>query len=99
MVLEDTPAIVLTVSVAMIVFGAGVFAFYVTTNELGTYSDSTEYFDVTNPSIDQTCNLQYEPSSTPTVWQYNGFEWLLVNPTYVSYTANVVTVNHSGLQG
>jgi len=99
MVLEDMPPIVLTVTIALIVFGAGVFAFYVTVEELGTYGDLTEFFGVTDPSVDQTCTLEYEPDAKPTVWQYNGFEWLLVNPTYVDYTGNTVTVNHSGLQG
>ena len=99
MSLEDMPPIVLTVTIALIVFGAGVFAFYVTVDELGTYGDLTEYFSVDNPKVDQTCNLEYEPSTKPTVWQYNGFEWVLVNPTYVSYAGSIVTVNHSGLQG
>ena len=99
MVLEDTPTVVMAVVIAMIVFGAGVFAFYVTTEELGTYGDNTEYFNVENPHLDQVCTLEYEPVSKPTVWQYNGFEWLLVNPTYVSYAGNIATISHSGLQG
>ncbi len=97
--LEEMPPIVLTVTIAMIVFGTGIFAFYVTVDELGTYGDLTEHFAVDNPQIDQTCSLEYDASAKPVVWQFNGFEWLLVNPTYVSYSGNDVIVSHNGLQG
>ena len=73
---EGMPYLVLTVTIVLLVLGIGTFAFYVTYDSVGFTEEQTEIFDVTNPSVDQTCSLSYYPEKVQHVYQYNGFDWV-----------------------
>lgn len=96
---EEMPKIILGIVVTMIIFGVGVFAFYITANEIGYQSGQTEEFAVTDPSVAQTCTLEQYPKSVTLIEQYNGITWVTVDPTHYSVDVKVVTVQPGGMQG
>jgi hypothetical protein len=94
------PAIVLGVTVCLIVFAIGTYAYFSVLSPLETEKSITQYFAVTDPSVDQACTLTYSPASgTVVVTQFNGNEWLAVSPSYVSTSGGTVTIAAGGLQG
>jgi len=97
--MEDTPNMVLVIVVSLIIIAVGIFTVAVFVSQVGMESSYKETFDVTDPSTDQIVTLEYKPSETPTVWQYNGIQWLQVDASYVSYLNEELTVQSGGLQG
>jgi len=97
--MQDNTNLVLTIVVSLLILGVGLFVIVVFTTEGGIESSSKEYFSVDDPSVDQHVTLKYIPSTTPTVSQYNGIEWVAVSSTYVSYSGTSLTVAAGGLQG
>ena len=97
--MEGMPAVVLTVTVAMIMLGVGVFAFYITYSEIGYTTDHEQTFNVTNPSVTNTEQLRYHPTSISAVYQYNGIEWLPVDPSFYSFDGKWFSIQPGGMQG
>ena len=98
--MEDMPSKILVILVCLIIMGAGTFIIttFVSTTEMTTVR--TESFVVTDPSVDLTVSLTFIPSEKPTVEQYNGIQWLSVDPTHVEWSSSKqVTVEHEGMQG
>ena len=97
--MEDMPKIILTVSVTMIVLAVGVFAFFVTTSEIGYTKRRQETFSVSDPSVAKTCDLQYYQESIISVEQYNGITWVAVSASDYSVSPEQVIVQPGGMQG
>jgi len=93
------PAIVLTLVLTLIIFGVGVFAFYVTTSQVGYTTRQTETFSVSDPTVAKTCDLSWEPESIVSVEQYNGITWVTVSSSYYSLTNSQLVVQPEGMQG
>ena len=89
----------MTVTIAMIILGVGVFAFYITTSEIGYTKQQVQTWNVTNPSVSNTFTLRYYPEYVETVEQYNGVGWLAVNSAFWELNNDVVTVLPGGMQG
>jgi len=97
--MEEMPTMIISVTVAMIVLAVGVFAFFITTSEIGFTKEQVQSFNVTNPSVANTFTLRYFPESVKTVEQYNGIAWVAVSSTYWELTRNQVVVQPGGMQG
>jgi len=97
--MEDTPNLVLTITVALLIIAVGLFVIVTFVGNVGIPSDSTEEFAVSDPSVDFTCTLKYKPSAEPSVSQYNGIQWVSVSDTFVSYNNRELTVLAGGMQG
>jgi len=99
---EDMPKVILTITLSLLILGIGIFTFFYVTMSTNESIDleRTETFTVSNPSVDQTFTLQQAPdTSTMTVTQYTGFEWISVNPTYVSVDGRDITIESEGMLG
>ena len=96
---SSMPNIVLTVVVSLIILAVGVFAFFVTTGEIGYEKNRVETFTVIDPSVAKTCNTQYYIDSVTTVEQYNGIAWVAVSSTDYTTGPKSVVVDPSGMQG
>jgi len=67
---------------------------------LNVGSTHTQTFTVTNPAIDQECDLSHTPdSSTVSVEQYTGTGWEDIAGTYVTVDGATVTVDDAALYG
>ena len=97
--MEDTPNFVMLITISLILIAVGMFVIIAFVTGVGIESSSSENFNVTDPSVDLTVTLKYEPSQTPVVYQFNSFEWVLVDSTYISYSGNQLTVAAGGMQG
>lgn len=98
--MEDMPKIILTVSVTMIIFAVGFFAFFVVNDEIGYTKENVQDYAVTDPSVAQACETTYFIESVKQVQQFNGIVWVTVDPTEWSQTGTrTVTVQPGGLQG
>jgi uncharacterized membrane protein len=97
--MDDMPKVILGVVVSMIVLGVGTFAFFATVSNIGYQEQQTQTFNVIDPTVDQVLVLSYYPASIDSVYQYNGFSWVIVDPIYYSAHITQVTVDHAGLQG
>jgi len=96
---EGMPGIVLTVVISLIILAVGVFAFFVTTGEIGYEKNRVETFTVDDPSVAKTCTLQYYVDSVTLVEQYNGLTWVTVSSTDYTIGPKQVVVDPSGMQG
>ena len=96
----DMATKVLTVIFCLIIMGVGVFVvtMFVTTTETST--DRMETYEVADPSVDLYVNLTYNPSQKPTAEQYNGIEWVVVDPADIEWSGTKqVIIEHEGMQG
>jgi len=101
---ENMPYVVLTVSLAMIIFAVGTFAFYVTVvqtnNAVDFNTEFTDTFTVTEPSQDQSVTLGHTASSITLVQQYNSIEWVTIpSAGYTFNGENGIVVDSDYLQG
>ena len=96
---EDLPKIVLTVTITLIILGVGAFAFYVTYSEIGYSASQTETFNVTNPTVANSFELNYVPTSITLVQQFNGLQWVTVDAAFYSSSGNWFTILPGGMQG
>ena len=100
---ENMPFLVLTVSLCLIIFSVGVFAFYVTSSQINeAYSIDMEYtqtFTVTNPSVDQTLTTAHQISSIESVREYNMINWVSIPSDGYSFTENSIIVDANYLEG
>ena len=96
---SDTPTTVLLVSISLIIFSVGVFAFYTVYNEVGYTTEQTETFSVTNPAVDQNITLTYHATSITLVEQYNGFEWKTVSASGYTLSGKILSVDNEYLEG
>lgn len=96
---ESLPKVVLTVVISMLVLTVGVFIFYTVYGSIGYSVDQTETFNVTDPSIANTHTLKYYPESISSVYQFNGVEWVLVDPSYYSCNQQLFTIQPGGMDG
>lgn len=99
---EDMPKVILTITLSLLILGIGIFTFFYVTMSTNESIDlhRTETFTVTNPSVDQTFTLQQSPeTSTMTVTQYTGFEWISVDSTYISVVDRDITIDSDGMLG
>ena len=96
---ENLPTIVMSVTIALIMLGVGAFAFYVTYSEIGFSSSQVETFNVTNPSVDNSFQLNYVPTSITLVEQYNGMTWVVVGSAFYSSSGDWFTILAGGMQG
>ena len=97
---KSMPIIILGIVICLIVFAIGTYAYFAVLSPLETEKSITQYFAVTDPSVDQACSLTYAPASgSVVVTQFNGNEWLTVDASYVSTAGGIVTVASGGLQG
>ena len=90
---------ILVLSVSLLIFTIGFFAFYVVYSEIGYSTEQTESFTITTPSVNQNLELTYYPTSITLVEQYNGFEWKTIPSAGYSNDGFQVTVNSSYLEG
>jgi len=98
--LEDNmPFLVLTVTLVLLVLGVGTFAFLVTTSEIGYETSQTEEFAVTDPKVDQNCELSYAVDAITSVQQYNGYAWQDVTSAHYELIGQTLIVRATGLQG
>lgn len=98
--MEDMPKFIITITVVLIVFVAGVAMFLMLLSPLDLERGQNQTYPVSDPTVDQQCILAYEPDDTSLiVTQYNGNEWLSVSSTWVSVNGKAVTVDSNGLQG
>jgi len=95
----NMPTVVLSVTVALIMLGVGVFAFYITYNEIGYTSSQVETFNVTDPSVTNSFELQYMPTSITLVEQYNGITWAAVGAAFYGYSGEWFYILPGGMQG
>jgi len=93
------PAVVLSVVIALIMLGVGVFAFYVTYSEIGYTSSQVETFNVTDPTVTNSFELQYQPTSITLVEQYNGIQWVNVGAAFYSTSGEWFSILPGGMQG
>jgi len=96
---DNMPFVIMTVTLVMIVLAVGTFAFFVTTSEIGYESTQTEEFAVTDPTVAQSCELNYGVDKIDLVEQYNGYVWQTVGSAHYALVGQVVVVQASGLQG
>ena len=101
---ENMPYVVLTVSLAMIIFAVGTFAFYVTVVETNNAVDFdatfTETITVTNPSEDQTITLSHSANSITSVQQFNSIQWVTIpSAGYTFDGENELIVDSDYLEG
>lgn len=67
---------------------------------LNVGSTFTETFTVTNPAVDQECDLAHTPdSSTVSVEQYTGTGWEDISDSDVTVDGATVTVDDTALYG
>lgn len=97
--MEDESTTILVIVVSLLILVVGVFAFYTVYNNIGYETRQTEYFTVSDPSNDVDVELSHFPESIVSVYQYNGFEWLEVDMSYVSVNFKDITIDKNGLQG
>jgi len=98
--MENTPQIIMTVTVAMIVLGVGVFAFFVVNSQIGYTKERVETFSVSDPTVANTFTTSYFIESVKLVEQYNGIQWLTVGAGDWGQTgAKTIVVQASGMQG
>jgi hypothetical protein len=97
--MDDMPKVVLTVTVTLLVFVVGMFAFLVVNEEIGYTKSQTETFSVSDPSVDKTCTTVFYVDSVTSVQQYNGMEWVNVDAAYISFSGKQVVVDSGGMQG
>jgi len=98
--MEDMPKTVLTIVISLLLIAIGTFVVLVIVTNVGLESSITQTFTVDDPSVDKTVTLRAEPASTPTVWQYNGLEWLSVSSSYLNWDGHSsLTISSGGMQG
>ena len=86
--------------ICVLVLIVGVFAFFVTVDEIGYEKEQIETFNVADPSVDQTFTLDHNAESILYVEQFNGYAWIEVDASdYTQTGANKVTVDSDGMQG
>jgi len=93
--MDEMPKIIMTVVIAMLVLVVGTFAFLTVSVNIGYTKEQTETFSVEDPTVDQTLTLQYYVSTISSVYQYNGYEWVLVDPAYYNCVVKTLTVDHA----
>lgn len=96
---EEMPTTVLLVSISLIIFGVGTFAFYIVYNEIGYETTQTDTFTITNPAVDQTLDLSYIATSITLVEHYNGFEWKTIPAVGYDYSSYQLVVDSEYLEG
>lgn len=100
---EDIPNNIVYATVFIILMVIGIFV----VGQISITSESVapvrqiEYFDVANPTVDQTVILQFIPSQEPVVAQFNGIAWVPVGSQFITWSATTpnVIVASGGLQG
>ena len=92
--------VIVSILVACIFLGAAIFAFYTFTDVTDTGTTISDTFTVTNPAVDQNCNMGYEDLTITSVRQHltNG-TWMTISAANYDYVDTVVTVNASVLYG
>lgn len=65
-------------------------------HEVGS-TDKTESFTVSNPSVQKTCTLEYNPMDDPTITYYNGTAWKTLTSSDYTITNNILTVKASAM--
>jgi len=96
---DPMPVAILTIVLCLLMLAVGTFAFYVTNNEVGFTEQQTEYFTVTNPSVNRTCSLEHYPDFIISVHQWNGHGWVEVPSVGYSVNYRVVEVDHNYMEG
>lgn len=99
---EEMPVMLFTIVIALIVMMVGFFAFFYVVNSANESVEisKTETFQVTDPSVDQTFTLSsHAEEETAVITQWTGFEWISVDPSYVSWDGKKVTIQEEGLLG
>ena len=96
---NETPQVVLVVVISLLILVIGIFAFYTVYNNIGYETRQTEYFPVSDPSQDVQIELSHFPESIVSVYQYNGFDWVEVDMSYVTVNFKDITIDKDGLQG
>ena len=96
----NTPESILVVVVCLIILGVGIFVMAVFVTSTSMETDRVETFAIDDPSVDFTTTLQYVPAVKPTVTQFNGIEWLPVDPSDVEWSGlHSITIKSTGMQG
>jgi len=96
---EGLPNIILVLSVSLIIFSVGFFAFYTVSSEISYTTEQTELFTVTNPSVSKTCNVDYPIESIVSVEQFDGNAWYTVSDSDYTVLDQSVVVLPSGMTG
>ena len=92
--------LIIILLVSCILLGAGAFAVYTMTDTLGISDTTTKSFTVTDPTIDQNCNMGADDLTITSVRQHltNG-SWVTIDPGDYTYARSTVTVFASALYG
>jgi len=88
-------------SIVVILMMIAVALFIIATLELnyeplGVSTGFDGIFDVSNNSRSQNLTTDFGLDD-PRVYKFNGYEWSIVESTYVSYAGDIVRVQHGGL--
>lgn len=88
-------------SIVVILMMVAVALFVISTLEinyepLGVSGGFDGVFDVLNNSRDQNLTTHFGLDE-PRVYKFNGYEWSLVESTYVGYAGDIVRVHRDGL--
>ena len=98
--MENISPIILTIVIALIVLAAGVAAYFTVLSPLFGGPTFTQFFTVTDPTVNQSCPLAYRPNpNSVRVEQYNGITWNNVSSTHFNVNGKIVTVLVTGLEG
>jgi len=96
---DDMAKVVLTVVIALMILGVGVFAFYVLNSEIGFNERQIETFSVADPSVAKDCRVTYAIDHIVSVQQYDGYNWHAVGAADYTVSGQTVTVLPSGMTG
>ena len=98
--MEDMPKFVLTATICMLLLGIGLFVVLVTVTNIGMESSIERIYTVDDSTVDKSITLPAKPSAEPIVIQFNGIEWVSVDPAYVEWNGEVgLVVEHEGMFG
>jgi len=97
--MDNLPNVILILSVSLMIFAVGFFAFFYVYTELEYSTEQIESFAVTDPTTDETVTLSDLPTSITLVEQYNGFEWKEIPSAGYTQNENQVTVDSAYLEG
>jgi len=98
--MEDMSTKVVAVIICLLLLAVGIYIITIFVDTTGVETSKIETFSVSDPSVDLTVTLGYNPSVKPTVEQYNGISWNAVATADVEWSGTkTLVIEHEGMQG